>query len=304
MEQFTAAVATPEERIASLRGAGVQLFDAAPGTFKKVFWELVDSAKPLRTIYVVSEEPYIPWELMIPHRRVNGKMVEREPLGIEFAVGRWTIGTEDDNISPPQKVPLLDSFVIAPVYSGNKQLMHSPAEASFVCARFNGSPIQPAQFTVIESQLSGKPVSLLHFVCHGKSGGVAQEVWLDGNQTLKPTQVLGMGRLRTAFESKKPMVFMNACEVGRTVPALSGLAGFPQSFIDLGASCVIAPLWSVKDNIAHEVAVKFYSDICAKPGAQFAEILKGIRDKAYKCPPHEDSYAAYCFYGDPWAASK
>ena len=66
-------------------------------------------------------------------------------------------------------------------------------------------------------------------------------------------------RFAQAFKSR-PMVFLNACEVGRPTVALAGIGGFAAAFLELGAAAVIAPLWSVKDTIAYEVAKKFYRE--------------------------------------------
>lgn len=48
-------------------------------------------------------------------------------------------------------------------------------------------------------------------------------------------------------------------EVARSSPALVGPGGFVSSFIQLGAAAVVAPLWSVEDDVAHEIAVEFYN---------------------------------------------
>ena len=111
-----------------------------------------------------------------------------------------------------------------------------------------------------------------------------------------------MPAVATACAAKRPLVFINACEVGRTTPALVGIGGFAISFIEHGASCVIAPLWSVKDSIAHEIAQEFYKATLADPSRPFAEIFKTIRARAYPEGGGEDTYGAYCFYGDPRAA--
>jgi CHAT domain len=95
---------------------------------------------------------------------------------------------------------------------------------------------------------------------------------LENGQTLNSTQILGMAGVDTIFEQKHPLVFLNACEVGRGIPALLGVGGFAKSFLDLGASAVIAPLWSVKDTIAHEIAETFYKRVKAEPNTPFAEI--------------------------------
>src|SRR5205823_774766 len=107
----------------------------------------------------------------------------------------------------------------------------------------------------------------------------------------------------SAFSSKKPLVFLNACEVGRPAISLVGIGGFAKAFITLGAGGVIAPLWSVRDTIAFDVADRFYRATKQTPQRRFADILKDIRALAYDPAVGEDTYAAYCFYGDPAAVS-
>ncbi len=93
------------------------------------------------------------------------------------------------------------------------------------------------------------------------------------------------------------MVFLNACEVGRLTPSLIGVGGFAKEFIDLGARCVIAPLWSVTDDVAFDVARRFYTRIKHDPAVRFADVMSEIRRLSFE--RDADSYAAYAFYGDP-----
>ena len=74
--------------------------------------------------------------------------------------------------------------------------------------------------------------------------------------------------------------------------------GFANSFIQMGASAVVAPLWAVQDTVALDVTQTFYPLVLK--GVPFAEVMKQIRAKAYA--QAIDSYAAYCFYGDPMAS--
>jgi hypothetical protein len=282
--------------VAELRGAGIALFKAAPRAFQTLFWELVDAKKLPREISIVSEEPYIPWELMIPQRGVE----TREPLGVEFPIGRWI---PPDFVGGRTRIPLTDSYVIAPKYANPRQaLAFSDAEQRLLMENFAAEPISPVTFPQIAGKLTSAGRSLVHFVCHGKDGdGGRQILQLEQDQELSSTQLLGIRGLATVFAEKRPFVFLNACEVGRTTAALVGLGGFTTSFIELGASAVIAPLWSVKDGIAHQVADTFYKSVRSEPATPFAEILRRLRAKAYENDSAEDTYAAYCFYGDPCA---
>lgn len=307
MDEFVRAGSTSDERILSLKGAGAELYHAAPESFKRVLWMLIDRKTPPRSISVTSEEPYIPWELMVPTRRLaNGTLERRAPLGVEFAVGRWL---HNDHLSPASRISLSDSFVIAPDYPGPKPapLKNAPAEVALVLGRVAGDWIKPADLKSLDARLGAGGRSLLHMVCHGADDPRAgiQAIYLDGG--VKRLLSLQVGQIAGVIEAfkKKPLVFLNACDVGRPAIALVGIGGFAKAFIDLGASGVIAPLWSVRDTIAFDVATRFYNAIVPEnagaPTRSFADVLREIRALAYDPEIGEDTYAAYCFYGDPLA---
>jgi hypothetical protein len=314
MEGFTADGLSPSMRLDALVGAGRELYDASPKIFKQALWDLIDaepaSGCKLKKIAIVTQEPFIPWELMIPYRKKNGLDDAKRALGVEFSVGRWPT---PDAISARQKIPLVDSFVIAPIYT--TPLSFAADEAKLVADSFAGELIVPADYDGIRQQLAREGRTLVHFVCHGqdeetqneaiaRSGRTrnrAQIIRLEKGQNLVSTRLEGMRDVRKIFEQTKPFVFLNACEIGRTTPALVGVGGFAKVFIGLGARAVIAPIWSVKDSIAHEIADTFYKRVKAEPNTPFAEILRDLRGKAYEAAA-EDTYAAYCFYGDPAAS--
>lgn len=303
MKDFVAEGLEPTTRLAQLKGAGVQLFRATPPEFQKLFWEMIDASKPPKTILVVSDDPYIPWELMVPRRSVARKIQTLKPLGVEFCVGRWIRG---DYTSPPQQIRLDRTYVVAPTYViASKNLKWAPQEAAFVCSSFKpSSTIDPADFDKIEKALQDKGITLLHFICHGAADSTQQTVYLrDMVNNLSGSVMEGSDEFVTAFFRDHTFVFLNACEVGRTAPALVGVNGLPATFLRLGASGVVAALWSVKDDLAHQVAETFYRTVLQQPQKPFAEILRDIRSQAY-AGSAEDTYAAYCFYGSPLARRK
>jgi hypothetical protein len=287
-------------RIAALRGAGIDMFEATPPDFQKLFWDLVDTRKRKpQTILIISEEPYIPWELMVPTRWHNGKRKDREPLGVEFAVGRWI---NRQYTSPPQKMSFNLTFVVAPRYASDRRLRYAEREAKLVAKSFPPSRrIDPASVTTLDKSVARQNVTLLHFVCHGKAEA-PQTIYMDNEQdNLNSLQVKALkGFLRT-FPRARTFVFLNACEVGRPAPALVGIGGLANEFLAVGAGGVVAALWSVADDIAFKIAKEFYETVRRSPKTPFAAVLQGIRHKAY-AGAAEDTWAAYCFYGDPKAA--
>lgn len=298
MASFTKSGADAFDRQSALKGAGKDLWDKAPQCFKDLFWRLIEEGKPLNSICISSVEPNIPWELMRPYRDVPRAELH-DPLGVEFVVGRWV---DQRHILPQQHAVISESWVVAPNYTGVNQLKTAQSEAQFVCSKFGGEQVEPATQLGLDNCLGKRPVTLLHFVCHGSTNGGVQRLVLDQKSELTATQIRGMDRLETACRTKAPLVFLNACEVGRTTPALVGSGGLAVAFIRAGARCVIAPLWSVKDDLANQVALDFYKGALAEPTRPFADILSEIRRRSYATVGAEDSYAAYCLYGDPLIA--
>jgi CHAT domain-containing protein len=73
----------------------------------------------------------------------------------------------------------------------------------------------------------------------------------------------------------KPLVFLNACQVGQGGMSLTGVGGWASRFLAAGAGAFIGPLWSVYDKPACDFARKVYSElIAAKP---IAEAVKNAR---------------------------
>jgi CHAT domain-containing protein len=181
-------------------------------------------------------------------------------------------------------------------------LQYAEAEAKLVAQAFPPSQrIDPANLTALDKKLGDSSVTLLHFVCHGEDKS-PQKIYLDNEiDNLNCLQVKGLEGFVRTFPRARTFVFLNACEVGRPAPALVGIGGFANSFLEIGAGGVVAPLWSVADDIAHSVAKEFYETVRRSPKTPFAKILQGIRKKAYMGTA-EDTWAAYCFYGDPQAA--
>jgi len=299
MTEFFAPDASRAARLRSLEGAGIEFFDSAPTLFKEIYWRLNDASRKPRTMLIVSDERSIPWELMVPRRRrADGAREVHPPLGTEIAIGRWHRAS---GISPRQRVRLRTSYVVAPEYRMSSRLAHAAEEARFVFSRFPGRCIEPASFERLDRTLKEQSVDLLHFICHGESDDSGLQVLLlEEPDTLNSRQVQAMPGLAKAFEEARPMVFLNACEIGRPTRGLIGTAGFAKSFIDLDASCVIGALWSVEDDAAHRVAIEFYKHVLTNPSIPFAEVLRDIRRRGYE-EDGDDSYAAYCFYGDPAA---
>lgn len=295
MRAFTDKYSPDFNRAAALRGVGEALFEAAPEVFRSAFWRLIDANAPLKTIAIVSDESAIPWQLMIPSR--VGTSSQFRALGVEYSVGRWT---SRRHVAPRQQLLLRNGLIVAPTDS---KLEKAEAEVRMLGALLPGcSRVVPAKLEKLNDMCAASKPSLLHFVCHGKScGNGMQNLTLEAGETFSHFHVRGSSGIRTGVGDGSSLVFLNACEIGRAEPALVGVGGFAEEFMRIGAGVVVAPLWSVKDTIAPEVAVAFYGGIRDRPDIPLAEIIREIRSRSYADPKSEDSWGAYTFYGDPLA---
>jgi hypothetical protein len=297
MADFVDRTATPLARRRSLEGAGMMFFDAAPQGFRELYWRMVDAGTLPRSLYLVSDERAVPWELMIPRRRLpDGTTQTMSPLGVSCTIGRWH---HEEFTSPDQRIELYDSLVLAPDYPLPHKLRHAAAERDLLLRRFQGRSV-PDTFDELDEFYASNSASILHFVCHGRDETLQSLLLRDG-QVLSAQQVES-GGLGDACRAARPLVFLNACEVGRPSAALASVGGFPAAFIRCDAGGVVAPLWAVDDGVAHQVTTAFYGAIAAQPTRAFADILREVRARAYTVDG-ADSFAAYCYYGDPLTAA-
>jgi hypothetical protein len=302
MGDFTKPGSSAGQRLIILRAAGINFYEAAPENFKTVLWELI-KRDVLKTIYIVTDEPAFPWELMIPSPP-DDPNAQREPLGVEFTVGRWITKRA---LSPPQQVSITTALVIAAPLDDTEADTLAADEVTQIVGIFPGEQVTPATADNLEQMLTNHPADLLHFVCHGKSGvgHGRQKLGLANSTELDSTLVPAMAGFNSFFHQRnRPVVFLNACEVGNLESALVGVGGFPKVFASLKAAAVIAPLWSVKHKAAHDVAREFYDRLKNEPTTSMATMIRDIRRKTYRkgAEQGEESYAAYCFYGDPLCA--
>jgi CHAT domain-containing protein len=92
-----------------------------------------------------------------------------------------------------------------------------------------------------------------------------------------------------------PILYLNACGVGRTTERLGQPGGFAANCLRNGWSGVIAPYWKIYDPQAMQFSVDLYRKL--KCGISIGEALQQLRRD------HPDNFTAqsYCYFGDPHA---
>ncbi len=275
------------------------------------FWDLlraVNAAAPgLPTVLFLSQDPFIPWELAVLDEPLFDP--EAAPfLGAQAVVGRWVQPGDRQTrprLPPPAELEVGRMSFVTGVYSGAtapRRLKEAEAEVEELQAKF--SQDGPAdRVTRVDAKLKeildclrlDPGADLLHFSLHGRfdPSGLEDGLLLVDNKWLMPSQVKGTN-LRHG-----PFVFLNACQVGQGNDVLGVYAGMAEAFLFAGASAVVAPLWSVDDKVAHDIALSFYQ-ATLRDGSDTpaAEVLRRERAK-FNRDQQAATYLSYQFFGHP-----
>jgi hypothetical protein len=246
------------------------------------------------SVLILSEEPYIPWELAETRPLID----ESAPpfLSAQTVVGRWVLGHRRPKMPPPSEASATPMAVIWGVYNkpGWSRLVEAEAEAAAFGTTYKAVTVNAAAREVLDCLEGQPPANLMHFAVHGiyDPAGIEDGLVLTDGHVLDPMEVKG-----STFKAA-PFVFLNACQVGGGNKILGDYAGLADSFLYAGAAGVVAPLWSVKDTVAKELAVKFYERIFA--GEPVGEVLRSQRARFIDSDdPVSATYLAYQYFGHP-----
>jgi len=288
-----------------LQGIGKTVRDEIPPAVRAAIAaaNAVVTPRPL-DILLLTEEAYVPWELAW----VDEPFDPAAPhyLGAQANVGRWILDEGTTPTDPPRQVHASTMAVVWGVYTSPtlERLEAAEEEARIIQDRYQAASID-AQPDLVYPLLGGAPPSdILHFAVHGRYDpqGAGEGIYLVSGPPIDPFQIRG-----SDLSSRSPFVFLNACQVGAGQNLLGNYGGIAQAFLRIGASAVVAPLWSIDDTIAQKIALAFYQSALAADddtddnsaeGSEHpavADLLRKARAAAGQSP----TYLAYQFYGHP-----
>lgn len=252
IESIVSSASTASDKVDELGRKGDYLFEKLiPEAARKHLWAL---RSRIRSVHVQSEEPWIPWELI----RLSGvgaddTIVTGGFLCEEFEVTRWV-----PEVVHKWDLTMNEVGVVVPASSG---LPASGPELDALKGLF-APPRQlaeiPAHDVILRKALAAAKHDTIHFTGHGVAGGANAdhaEIRLDDDRRLRPEDLTGV-----VFNMRKrrPLVFLNACEIGRAGMGLTGPGGWPRGFLAAGAGAFIGPFWKIDDARAATFAVHFY----------------------------------------------
>jgi hypothetical protein len=292
-----------------LRTYGCTLLDElVPSKVHNALWKVRDT---LKSIQVVAEEPFIPWELvhLKPPPDENGKpapLPDQYHFLAQKGLVRWL---HNRGVAPAQlTIGKGRSYYVIPKYPHPEyELPEAQDEIPYLQSAFGAMEVDAEAGAIRDLLRTPGQVQHFHFSGHGEADAktaVDAQLMLRGTiengswvpRYLQADLVAQHARLE-GTGGAKALVVLNACQVGRAGWRLSSIGGFAESFIRAGAGIFVGTLWSVGDAPARNFSEAFYKALLS--GRTLAEATTAGRDAARAA--NEATWLAYVVYGYPCA---
>jgi len=283
-----------KRNVALMKGFGRHLYDKyAPQEFKKAFWALKDKlGDKFDTIHIFTDNPIIPWELMIP-RRGNDEL---DFLGIDFQIARWHISEKQELARPLQSLNLQKLFAIMPEYpDDNLTMARNELKMLQTMTGFQRVGGNYNAFSKL-FKTSSTDNSIIHFSGHGIVQNQRYAIKLeDGELDLMTFRGIIPHPPKT-----HPLFFFNACDIGQAHHVANFVDGWAPAVLEAGASGYIGGLWPLTNIGATKFADLFYQQLkksLARQPTNVADILRQTRKHFYD--NGDPTFLGYVYYGDP-----
>ncbi len=284
-----------------LEGVGHDLYDELfPTAMHELYRELRTCVK---TLLIVSDEPWIPWELVKPYDDTRPEeIIDDDFLCARYRLTRWLAGAK----APPDTI---SAAKIACVEGGESQELGSlpfvAKERALIADLAQSQPrshdVSPsiATYENVERLLKTSGLGLLHVVSHGELvQGLPNEsaILLPGGRSFRAADL--HGPIAARIGSNRPLVFLNACRVARLGWSLTGLGGWADRWARrCGCGCFIGPQWLINDNLAYEFAGAFYHAL--EEGETIGEAVWAARQKVRNLAPDGPAWLAFSVFAHP-----
>lgn len=243
------------------------------------------------TIFIVSEDPSFPWELVKPYalKDTDKPGFEEAWWAVKFSIARWLSG-----FNPPA-----DDFALKRICCvADKKLLAAASERDYLKSIATVCDL-PQTFNDLTDCLAKNDYDVIHFACHGKftieNPGESVALLPDGYR-LTPID-FSKPAIKQRLKDSRPLVFLNSCHSGRTGSTLIGIEGWATKFIDLQCGAFIGCGWEVTDKFATDFATTFYKGF--QDGESLGNAVHLARAKVKSLAAMNSTWLAYCLYGNP-----
>lgn len=251
--------------------------------------------RSVTTLTIISEEPWIPWELVKPFDAANpADVIDDDFLCIQFELTRWLAGNRSP--APEIAVHRFACIQTSPGLPQAQQECEILADWARTYPGIENASVPVTSASEIEALLEKGGFDLLHFVGHGIVDPARPDesaLPLPDQSSLRPLDL--SGTMETQIARDRPLVFLNACWIGQQGWSLTGLGGWAKRWVDVcGCGAFLGPSWPVKDSLALEFAKTFYGALAK--GDTFGRAAREARLATRKLNPAHPTWLAYTLY--------
>lgn len=254
--------------------------------------------RSVRTWMIVSDEPWIPWELVKPFDDSRPEdPIDDDFLPLQYELTRWLAGDKTPSTEiAVRRLAAIRTDPNLPQSQGEQDWLAGLARHSGI-EDVSRSPRSPEKLLAF---LEAGGVDLLHFIGHGTfAAGQADEsaIPLPDGSVFRPTDL--EGPVATRIRRDRPLVFLNACWSGQQGWSLTRTGGWAARWVGVcGSGAFVAPLWPVRDQTALAFAQVFYEAL--RKGATLGQAALQARQHLRATREAGDiSTLGYTVYGHP-----
>ena len=250
----------------------------------------------IRSFLVVSDEPWIPWELIRPD-----EFEDDDFLCLRFPMGRWFAGAYGPALAiQVERLLCVEAAEVQgyPVLPSAREERERLAVLVTEIPGLTGEILKDVRFAELTDRLKRGGFDLIHFAGHADQD--AEEP--DRSKlvlTDRPFHTSKLvGKIQQRIREDRPLVFLDTRRVARSDLALTGLGGWADRWVRLcRCGALLCPQWGVRDNSASTFSKIVYSRL--REGATLGEAVLVARHRLREADPADTSYLAYSLYGHP-----
>ena len=250
--------------------------------------------RDVRTVLIISDEPWIPWEMIKPYDD-RGVLIDDEFFAERFELTRWLSGDQ----TPANEIQVQSFVYVAPPGSGLPKIDEEGELITRLLQQTGARDASPRSPDVetLSTVLQQGGLGLLHFAGHGTfdfSFPNEAGLLLGDGSAFRPSDL--HGPLQTQVKKDRPLVFLNACRSGRQGWSLTSLGGWADRWIrGCGCGAFLGPQWNVRNSVALAFARAFYESLVRSETLGLA--ARTARQAARKTAG--PGWLGYSVYGHP-----
>jgi hypothetical protein len=268
-----------------MESMGSTLFrELVPADLKQLLWKNRDA---IRYLNIRAKSEGMPWELLYVSDPTE-EVAEGQFIADAATVYRWPFG-------PPPGRTLTRSTPYFVVPQGSPAGAQKEVAAVQEALGTGSGPIVTTLDDLLKLFNTGN-FSLLHFASHNVADPSATGgLYVPFGNSKFDISFAGKWKSKQ-FQDRLPLVFMNACTSGGSVPLYTSLASWADRFVDSGSGAFIGSLWEIRDASALTFATTFYEAFAG--GKNLGESMRAAKRSLKDSDP---TRLAYTLYGNPLA---